>query len=103
MLDYGTRWPIESLFSDFKIRGFNLERSHLVYADRLARLILILSLALHWTARSGRDDALKHPLPVEKKPNPSSTTSQQWCAEPHVANFLGSSAGYGCCAILLSV
>jgi hypothetical protein len=67
VLDYGTRWPIESLFSDFKTRGFNLEQSHLVYADRLARLILILSLALHWAARSGRDDALKHPLPVEKK------------------------------------
>ncbi len=56
-------WPIESVFSDFKTRGFNLEQSHLVYADRLARWIRILSLALHWAARSGRDDALKHPLP----------------------------------------
>jgi hypothetical protein len=94
VLDYGTRWPIESVFSDFKTRGFNLEQSHLIYADRLARLILILGLALHWAARSVRDDALNHPLPVEKKPNPPSTTSQQGCAEPHVASFLGSSAGY---------
>ena len=59
--------PLKAYSAILKPGGFNLEQSHLVYAERLARLILILSLARHWAARSGRDDALKHPLPVEKK------------------------------------
>ena len=28
VLEYGLRWPIERLFSDFKTRGFNLELRH---------------------------------------------------------------------------
>ncbi len=65
--DYGRQRSIENLFSDFKTRGFDLEKSQLIYPDRLSRLILILSLAIHWAARTGRQDALKNPLPIEKK------------------------------------
>lgn len=67
VLDYGARWPIEPLFSDFKSRGFNLEHSQLVYPERVACLLLIMSLALHWAARSGRWDALTCPSPDEEK------------------------------------
>ena len=67
VLDYGARWPIEPLFSDFKSRGFNLEHSQLVYPERVARLLLIMSLALHWAARSGRWNAHNRPSPDEEK------------------------------------
>ncbi|OAD22751.1 transposase IS4 family protein [Candidatus Thiomargarita nelsonii] len=64
--DYGLRWSIENWFSDFKTRGFNLEKSQLNYPDRLSRLILIISLAIHWAARTGRMDSLENPLPLER-------------------------------------
>ena len=68
--DYGARWAIEPLFSDFKRRGFQLEDSQLRAPDRLDRLILIMTLAMYWCVRVGRHDALYNPTPVEKKPRP---------------------------------
>jgi hypothetical protein len=35
VLDYGSRWAIEPTFSDFKSRGFDLEDSQLIHADRI--------------------------------------------------------------------
>jgi hypothetical protein len=46
-LDYARRWGIEPMFSDFKTRGFGLEDSQIRYPDRLARLILVMALALY--------------------------------------------------------
>lgn len=66
VLDYGARWAIEPMFADFKGRGFELEDSQLEHADRLERPILIMSLAMHWCVRVGRDDALNSPTPLEK-------------------------------------
>jgi hypothetical protein len=67
VLDYGARWAIEPMFSDFKSRGFELEDSQLEHADRLERLLLIMALAMYWCVRVGRDDASHHPTPLEKK------------------------------------
>jgi hypothetical protein len=67
VLDYGARWAIEPMFSDFKSRGFELEDSQLEHADRLERLLLIMALAMYWCVRVGRDDAWHHPTPLEKK------------------------------------
>jgi hypothetical protein len=67
VLDYGARWAIEPTFSDFKSRGFDLEASQLDHADRMERLILIMSLAMYWCVRVGRDDAKHRPTPLEKK------------------------------------
>ena len=47
VLDYGMRWGIENMFSDFKSRGFGLMQSHIQKPDRLERLILIMA-ALSW-------------------------------------------------------
>jgi hypothetical protein len=66
--DYGARWAIEPLFSDFKSRGFQLEDSQLRAPERLDRLILIMTLAMYWCVRVGRHDALYHPTLFEKKP-----------------------------------
>lgn len=78
-LDYGMRWGIENMFSDFKSRGFSLMQTHIRFADRLERLILILSIALHWAVSLGlshekhtRDHAekrgLKNPLDSNSLP-----------------------------------
>lgn len=54
VLDYGLRWGIETLFADYKSRGFGLESTHLQRPDRLSRLILVLSIGLYWATANGR-------------------------------------------------
>jgi hypothetical protein len=70
-MDYSLRWGIEPMFSDFKTRGFGLEETQLEPPERVSRLILILSFALHWVVFSGMLDASENPLPYEKKPKNS--------------------------------
>lgn len=65
--DYGLRWGIEPMFSDYKSRGFGLEDTQLRHADRVSRLVLIMSLALYWCTNTGRQDVRKNPTPLEKK------------------------------------
>jgi hypothetical protein len=67
-LDYGLRWGIEAMFSDYKTRGFNLEDSQIERTDRLDRLVLVLSIALYWAVSTGMWDALENKTPAEKKP-----------------------------------
>jgi hypothetical protein len=66
-LDYGMRWSIEAMFSDFKTRGFGLEDTHLRYPDRLEKLILVMAIAMIWAIFSGLWDAIIHSLPYENK------------------------------------
>lgn len=66
-LDYGQRWGIEPMFSDFKSRGFAIEDTQIRIAERLDRLILVMALALYWAVSTGQWDAVHHPNPVEKK------------------------------------
>src|SRR4051794_11995700 len=65
--DYGLRWGIEAMFSDFKSRGFGLEDSQLRHPDRLARLLLVMALALHWAVSTGMWEAARQPLAGRKK------------------------------------
>lgn len=53
VLDYGMRWGIEPMFSDFKSRGFSITKTQMKHADRIERLILVLTLALYWAASTG--------------------------------------------------
>jgi hypothetical protein len=66
-LEYGGRWGIEPMFSDFKSRGFGVEDTHIHYPERLSRLLLVMALALHWAVSTGLWDARHHPTPSEKK------------------------------------
>src|SRR5512143_686075 len=66
-LEYGERWGIEPMFSDFKSRGFGIEDTQIRYPDRLDRLILVMALALYWAVSTGCWDAAHHPTPNEKK------------------------------------
>jgi hypothetical protein len=52
-LDYGLRWGIEAMFSDFKTRGFSLESSQMKLQSHLDRLILMVSIALYWGVSTG--------------------------------------------------
>jgi hypothetical protein len=65
--DYGLRWGIEAMFSDFKSRGFGLEDSQLQRVDRMDRLILVMALALYWAVSTGMWATENAALPVEKK------------------------------------
>src|SRR3954466_6537623 len=66
--DYGLRWGIEAMFSDFKTRGFGLEDSQIRLAGRLDRLILVMALALFWAVSTGLWDAANRPTGAEKNP-----------------------------------
>lgn len=94
--DYGSRWGIEPLFSDYKSRGFDLEDTRLQAPDRLDRLLVIMALALHWCVRVGQEDARDHPTPLEKKfeHRPILTTGP--LKNSPAVPSLGSSAVCGC-------
>jgi hypothetical protein len=65
-LDYAKRWGIEPMFSDFKSRGFGIEDTQIQYPDRLARLLLVMALALYCAVSTGLWDAEHNPVPAEK-------------------------------------
>lgn len=53
ILDYGMRWGIEPMFSDFKSRGFSITKTQLKHEDRIEKLILVLTVALYWAVSTG--------------------------------------------------
>jgi len=61
--DYAKRWEIETLFGCLKSRGFRLEETHVIEAERLKKLIALLALAFCWAHIVGewlsRQKALK--------------------------------------------
>lgn len=67
VLDYGMRWGIEPMFSDFKSRGFGITKTQLQQADRIERLILVLTIALYWAASTGMAPPEKLPKHTQKK------------------------------------
>lgn len=66
-LDYGLRWGIENMFSDFKSRGFSLMQTHIRFPDRLERLVLVLAIALHFAVSAGLIHEKQHPDHAEKR------------------------------------
>ena len=71
--DYGMRWGIETLFSSFKSRGFGITNTHLNHADRIARLILVHTIALFFAVSTAMQ-------PDENLPN----TPQQSLSLPDI-------------------
>lgn len=65
--DYGMRWGIENMFSDFKSRGFSLMHTHMRFPDRFERLVLVLSIALHWAVSTGLTHEKQHQDHAEKR------------------------------------
>ena len=65
-LDYGLRWGIEPMFSDFKSRGFGITQSHIEKPERLERLILVMAIAMYWAVSCGAAQASKTAQSGEK-------------------------------------
>jgi hypothetical protein len=53
ILEYGKRWGIEAMFSDFKSRGFGIANTQIKKPKRLEKLLLLLTLALYWATSTG--------------------------------------------------
>jgi hypothetical protein len=68
VLDYGMRWGIECMFSDFKSRGFGLTETQLQHPNRIERLILVLTIALYWAVSTGMKPTVQT-APVTLKKN----------------------------------
>ena len=64
-LTYKKRWGIEVLFANLKRRGFDLEQTHLTEADRIEKLIALLTLAVCWAHLIGEERAHHTPLKIK--------------------------------------
>lgn len=65
MSDYARRWGIENLFGALKTRGFCLESTHFQDAQRLSRLLGLLSLAFTWAMKVGLWSHQRSPIPLK--------------------------------------
>lgn len=63
---YGLRWGIETLFGCLKSRGFNLEQTHVTDPEKLARLLILLSIAVLWAFSAGFWLHQQKPIPLKK-------------------------------------
>ena len=68
VLDYGMRWGIEPMFSDFKSRGFGITQTHLACPQRIERLILVLTIALYFAVSTAMQPDEAAPKYTPKKP-----------------------------------
>jgi len=64
--DYARRWEIETLFGCFKKRGFCLEQTRLREAERLKKMIAVLTLAFCWAHKVGEWVSQDKPLKVKR-------------------------------------
>jgi hypothetical protein len=65
LLRYSQRWQIETLFSAFKSRGFNLEDTHMTTSARLDKLLALLAIAFAWAHLVGEWCYQAHPLKLK--------------------------------------
>lgn len=70
ILDYARRWGIETLFGNFKTRGFCLESTHFTDHQRLSKLLALMALALCWAMKTGEWLSSHRPLKVKKHGRP---------------------------------
>lgn len=50
---YGQRWQIETLFGCLKSKGFGFEETHLTKAERIEKLLALLTIAFCWAHKIG--------------------------------------------------
>ncbi len=50
---YARRWMIENMFGKFKIKGFNLESTHLTKYNRLSSLFTLIAIAYCYSCKIG--------------------------------------------------
>jgi len=62
---YRRRWEIETLFGCLKGRGFRMEDTHMVDADKIEKLLFVLVIGFCWAYRTG--DIKAQEIPIEVK------------------------------------
>jgi len=62
---YRRRWEIETLFGCLKSRGFRMEDTHMVDADKIEKLLFVLVIGFCWAYRSGDIKAQEAPIDVK--------------------------------------
>ncbi len=65
LADYARRWGIETLFAALKTRGFCLESTHFIEADRLSKLVALLAIAFTWAMKAGLWIHRQRPIPLK--------------------------------------
>ena len=63
---YLRRWEIENLFQGLKSRGFNFESTHMTRAEKIEKLMAVLTFAFCWAHKMGEWKALKKPIPFNQ-------------------------------------
>lgn len=62
---YRRRWEIETMFGCLKTRGFRMEDTHVTDADKIERLLFVLTIAFCWAYRIGDIEEKKDPIAVK--------------------------------------
>jgi hypothetical protein len=65
LVRYSQRWQVETLFSAFKSRGFNLEDTHMTAPARLDKLLALLALGFAWAHLVGEWCCQARPLKLK--------------------------------------
>jgi hypothetical protein len=65
LVRYAQRWQVETLFSAFKSRGFNLEDTHMTTSARLDKLLALLAIAFAWAHLVGEWCYVQRPLKLK--------------------------------------
>ena len=62
---YRRRWEIETLFGCLKTRGFCMEETHIIDADKIEKLVFVLAVAFCWAYRIGDIQNKVKPIPLK--------------------------------------
>ena len=62
---YRRRWEIETLFGCLKGRGFRMEDTHMVDADKIEKLLFVLVIGFCWAYRTGDIKAREAPIEIK--------------------------------------
>ncbi|MBP9778790.1 MAG: IS4 family transposase [Rickettsiaceae bacterium] len=62
---YIHRWSIENMFGKFKIKGFNLESTHITKVDRLSNLFMLIAVAYSYSCIMGEIRASLNPPKIK--------------------------------------
>ncbi len=63
---YARRWKIENMFGKFKIKGFNLESTHLTKYNRLSSLFTLIASAYCYSCKIGSIANSIKPIKIKK-------------------------------------
>lgn len=63
---YARRWMIENMFGKFKIKGFNVESTHLTKHNRLSSLFTLIAIAYCYSCKIGSIANSIRPIKIKK-------------------------------------